>query len=49
MTVQLYQYAMRGEHLSVSFSIAAVLIVVVLLINIATKQLTKALNRKNQA
>lgn len=49
MTVQLYQYAMRGEHLSVSFSIAAVLIIVVLLINFATKRLTKALNRKNRA
>ncbi|MBC8570665.1 phosphate ABC transporter permease PstA [Zongyangia hominis] len=41
LTVQLYQYAMRGEDLGVSFAIAAVLVIIVLLINFATKRLAR--------
>lgn len=47
LTVQLYQYTLRGEN-GLAFSIAAVLIVIVLIINLITKYIGKRLdvNRK---
>ena len=47
LTVQLYQYAMRGEDLGISFAIAAVLVIIVLIINFSTKLLARRLNAKN--
>ncbi|MEM0531154.1 phosphate ABC transporter permease PstA [Zongyangia sp. HA2173] len=47
LTVQLYQYAMRGEDLGISFAIAAVLVIIVLIINFSTKRLARRLNAKN--
>lgn len=47
LTVQLYQYAMRGEDLGISFAIAAVLVIIVLVINFSTKLLARRLNAKN--
>ena len=47
LTVQLYQYAMRGEDLGISFAIAAVLVIIVLVINFSTKRLARRLNAKN--
>ena len=48
LTVQLYQYAMRGEDLGISFAIASVLIIVVILINFAARMLSKRLARKTE-
>ena len=47
LTVQLYQYAMRGEDLGISFALAAVLVIIVLIINFSTKRLARRLNAKN--
>lgn len=44
LSVQLYQYAGRGEN-DVSFAIAAVLVIIVLVINISTKLISKKFNK----
>lgn len=44
LSVQLYQYAARGENFGVCFAIASVLIVVVILINYLTKYFSKKLS-----
>lgn len=41
LTVQLYQYAVRGEKLEIPFAIASILIIVVLIINLSTKAIAK--------
>ena len=38
---------MRGEDLGISFAIAAVLVIIVLIINFSTKLLARRLNAKN--
>lgn len=41
LTVQLYQYAVRGEKLEIPFAIATILIIVVLIINLSTKAIAR--------
>jgi len=44
LTVQLYQYAMRGEDLNITFAIASVLIILILIINYFAKSMAKRFN-----
>ncbi|EDS72265.1 phosphate ABC transporter, permease protein PstA [Anaerofustis stercorihominis DSM 17244] len=46
LTVQLYLYASRGENLSVCFALASILIVIVLIINLSARLLSKKLEAK---
>lgn len=46
LTVQLYQYAVRGENLDVCFAIASVLIILVIIINFSAKSFSKKLTKK---
>ncbi|MCO8193466.1 MULTISPECIES: phosphate ABC transporter permease PstA [Anaerofustis] len=46
LTVQLYLYASRGENLSVCFALASILIVIVLIINVSARLLSKKLEAK---
>ncbi|MDF2820547.1 MAG: phosphate transporter, inner rane subunit PstA [Clostridiales bacterium] len=45
LTVQLYQYAMRGENLEITYAIASVLMIIVLIINFAAKKFAAALKK----
>lgn len=47
LTVQLYLYAMRGEDLGITYAIASILVLVIIIINIFTKRFSKVLIRKN--
>ena len=46
LTVQLYQYASRGESLTVCFAVATILILVVLLLNLSTKYISSKFMKK---
>lgn len=46
LTVQLYQYAIRGESLEIPFAIASILVIIVLVVNITTKVIAKSFNRE---
>ncbi|MDK2802954.1 MAG: phosphate ABC transporter permease PstA [Oscillospiraceae bacterium] len=46
LTVQLYQYAIRGESLEIPFAIASILVIIVLIVNIATKVIAKSFNKE---
>lgn len=45
LTVQLYQYAMRGEKLEIPFAIAAILIITILIVNLSTKAIARYFRR----
>ncbi len=45
LTVQLYSYAMRGEDPRISFAIASILIIIILILNFLAKFLGRKLNR----
>lgn len=45
LTVQLYQYAMRGENLGITYAIASVLMIIVLIINFSAKRLAASLKK----
>lgn len=40
LTVQLYQYATRGESLDICFAIATILIIIILIINLSTRYIS---------